>query len=97
MTLDYSMLPEHMQEGAKLYVERGIEPGGFMRCVLENSLVDAAAKADSINRKHLFEWATWLYSNCPSEAWRTAAKVDAWIEQGGMVGRGSLAPEGTDA
>jgi len=82
--VDYSMLPEHMQYTAKLYVERGIEPGGFMYAILCNDFVAAAGQADQTNQRHLFEWAVWLSNELPRSAWGSVERVDAWIEKGGF-------------
>jgi hypothetical protein len=86
MSVDYSMLPEHMQDGARRYIERGIEPGGFMLAVLENDLTGAAARADNVNRHCLLIWAEWLYNECPAPAWHSRKNVDAWIARGGTRG-----------
>lgn len=75
----YDRLPEHMRDGARLYVEHHIEPGGFLRAVLENDLVLAAGKADSVNAAALRDWAVWLYCDCPSELWGSKTKVNAWL------------------
>lgn len=88
-TVDYSMLPPHMQDGARLYVERGIEPGSFMRAVLENDLYGAASRADSINKEMLFEWVQWMYAEAPGACWGDRVLVDTWIDSGGMEGRAS--------
>jgi len=78
--INYDALPEHMRDGAKLYIERGIEPGSFLAAVLANDLVGAASRADHININALKAWAMWLYSDCPSQAWGSREKVAAWIE-----------------
>jgi len=39
--LDYSVLPENLQGGMKLYLERGIKPGSFLTACLANDLVGA--------------------------------------------------------
>ena len=79
LPVDYSTLPEHMREGARLYLEHGIEPGGFLTAVLCNDLVGAYARADHINRERMEHWAAWLYHNCPSPAWGSRAKVEAYM------------------
>lgn len=79
MQIDYTALPEHMRDGAQLYIEHGVEPGGFFRAVLENKLVESFGRADDINRKAMFVWASWLYNECPQDAWGSAEKIDAWI------------------
>lgn len=83
----YSSLPMHMQDGARLYVERGIEPGGFMRAVLENNFVSALQRADDINKRNLPEWAAWLVFDCPFTAWGSENKVRRWIKIGGLNGK----------
>jgi len=76
--VDYSPLPEHMQEGARNYIEHGEEPGGFLRAVLENNLVSAFERADNTNLPRMYTWASWLYNEAPSDCWGSPAKVAAW-------------------
>jgi hypothetical protein len=78
--IDYSILPEHMQEGMKLYIEKGIKPGHFLRAVLENNLVESFARADDINIKNMFNWADFMYNQCPEEARGSKEKVEQWIQ-----------------
>jgi hypothetical protein len=80
MQIDYTGLPKHMRDGAHLYIEHGVEPGGFLRAVLSNQLVESFGRADETNRAAMFDWATWLYNECPRDAWGSPEKVDAWIE-----------------
>ena len=84
MAVDYSLLPEHMQEGARAYVETGREPGGFLEAVLTNDLVAAFGKADEINRAFMYSWAMWLFNEAPMGSWGSGAKVAAWIAKGGL-------------
>ena len=78
--VDYSELPEHMQDGAREYVERGLPPGGFLTAVLCNDLTLAVGKADADNLAAITEWARWLWNEAPSQCWGSHAKVEAWIE-----------------
>jgi len=80
------MLPEHMQEPMQLWVERGIEGGGFLMAVLCNDLMRALGKADSTNIKRLEDYGRFLYNEVPSECFGSRAKVVAWAEKGGMLG-----------
>lgn len=86
MRPNYEMLPEHMQEGMKLWVERGIDPGSFMMAVLCNDLMGALGKADSINIERLKDYGMFLYNEVPTGCFGSRAKVQAWIERGGMLG-----------
>jgi hypothetical protein len=79
--VDYSNLPEHMHEGTKMYVEKGLEPGGFLYAVLCNDLAAAFGKADEINFQRMSDWASWLWNEAPGACWGSKEKVNAWIEK----------------
>ena len=83
-TIDYSMLPEHMQDGARMYVEEGVEPGGFMYSILCNDFIAAAGQADLKNREALYWWAVWLSNELPRAAWGSVQNVEAWMDKGGF-------------
>lgn len=91
----YGMLPVHMREGMRLYVELGVPPGDFLRAVLENKLYHAFARADIINRECLQRYAMFLESDLPAAAWGSAEEVNAWIDLGGL--KGLREREGEDA
>ena len=80
------MLPEHMRESARAYVEVGRPPGSFLRAVLTNDLIESFGRADHINQQCMFGWATWLYNECPGNAWGSPEAVEAWIARGGLEG-----------
>lgn len=84
---NYSSLPEHMQDTARLYVERGIPGGSFFTAVVSNDFKGAFAKADDANTAAMREWAMWLYSEAPSICQGSMQKVADWIESGGTKGR----------
>ena len=86
MDIDYSRLPDHMQDGARLYVEDGIEPGDFMFAVLCNDLIGAFGRADSINANSMRDWANWMFNEAPMGCWGSAAKVGLWVDKGGLKG-----------
>jgi len=85
-TINYEMLPPHMREGAKLYVEQGIGQGHFLTAVLCNDLVKACSRADSINQREITTWASWLYNEAPAECWGSKEKVKTWIKHRGIQG-----------
>lgn len=82
----YDSLPEHMQEGARRYVEQGVWPGDFLRAVLCDSLTEAFARADHINIACIGDWVLWLHNDCPHAAWGSEAAVQRWVERGGLEG-----------
>ena len=79
--INYSSLPEHMREGMKLYIEQGIEPGGFLTAVLENNLMEAFGQADSINRHRLFDICGFIYNEAPHNCHGSPEIVKAWMEK----------------
>jgi hypothetical protein len=78
--LDYDLLPAHLKEGMRRYVENGIETGSFLRAVLENDLEQAALRADTLCLLHLKEIALFLHS-LPFEVWGSRLIVQAWIDK----------------
>lgn len=83
---NYEMLPEHMRHGMQLYYDHGIEPGSFLRAVLENDLCGAAGRADHVNQRCLFQYAQFLFNEVSRICWGNPEKVQAWIDRGGMQG-----------
>ena len=86
MSYNYDLLPEHMQDGMRLYIERGVEPGSFITAVLCNDLMGALGKADDINRHRLFDYGLFLYNEVPSSCFGSREKVAAWVARGGLQG-----------
>ena len=82
----YDMLPAHMQEHVRAYVEDGEEPDrfDFLYAVLCNDLVRSFGFADPTNLLAMHTWALWLFNECPLQAWGSPAKVEAWVKRGGL-------------
>lgn len=72
------LVPDHMHQGLRLWIEQGVLPGGFMTAVLENDLKEALARADHINRECLFNIVSFLYNFAPGPCWGSPEKVSAW-------------------
>ena len=83
---NYSQLPNHMQDTARRYVEKGTPGGSFFIALVEINLVMTFAKADAINLAHIEQWCNWLYWEAPSSCWGSIEKSQAWIKEGGMDG-----------
>lgn len=77
----YEMLPPHLREGARRYVEGGVLPGGFLRAALANDFVGAVNRADAETVTRLRDVALFVYNELPEKAWGSRAKVKAWSEQ----------------
>lgn len=87
--LNYSILPEHMQDGARRYIEDGVHPGSFLEAVLANDLLQALRKADDINMQSMQQWGRFLYE-IPAICHGSYEKVNSWCDKGGLVGQERL-------
>ena len=76
---NYDELPEHMQSGAREYIEDGKHPGSFLISVLCNSLTESFSRADEINKTFLPVWVKWLVWDIPATAWGSEEKVMKWM------------------
>ena len=79
-------VPERMRPGIVRYVERGIEPGYFLRAIFQNDLIEAARRADDENAEILPSYALLMLRSLPAACWGSRADYDAWIARGGLVG-----------
>ncbi len=79
--IDYSVLPEHMQQGMKRYVEEHIPPGSFLRAVLENDLVGALFRADKTNAARMLDYAYFLLHAAPPDCWGSEEAVVDWLRK----------------
>lgn len=84
--MNYSRLPEHMRDGMRLYIEKGIPPGSFMTSVLSNDLMGAMGRADHINQNRLFDYCVFLRSHAPIGSFGSPEHVKDWIASGGLEG-----------
>ena len=83
--IDYSILPKHMQEGMRLYIEKGIQPGSFLTAVLENDLVRSFESAEFLNQHRLLDFAVFLVHQAPRGCWGDTETVNRWLEGRGMM------------
>jgi len=78
---DYSKLPDYMQSGMKLYIERGVLPGSFLQAVISNKLVESFAQADDVNTHRLRDYADFLYNQAPLGSWGSEKAMIAWCKE----------------
>ncbi len=79
-----NLLPEHMRESVKWWIEKG-EPhptllGSFLTAVLTNDLLEAFACADAINAASMRQWATFLHTYAPMGCHGSEERLLAWYE-----------------
>lgn len=84
--IDYSALPDHMQEGTRRYIERGGQVGNFLTEVFSNRLVQAYSRADEMNQAFMTVWASFLYNQAPRGCWGSPEAVEKWQRRGGLEG-----------
>jgi hypothetical protein len=77
---NYEILPEHMREEMRLWIEDGIAPGDFLWRILTNNFVHAFLQADIINSKRLFDYAKFLWEEAPNLSWGSEEKCIKWYE-----------------
>lgn len=82
----YSTLPNHLQDGMRLYIERGVSMASFGDAVVRNDLKEACSRADHINQHQIFNIVKWLYNHAPAACWGSNGNVDRWTTGGGLNG-----------
>lgn len=80
-------VPEAMHGGLKRYLFDRVEPGSFLRAVLENDLVMAMANSDENMRYQLHPLAGFMYNELPARdygntPWGSAKAVSDWLALG---------------
>jgi DNA-directed RNA polymerase specialized sigma24 family protein len=80
MSIDYDLLPSHLQQGMSRYLEHGIETGSFLRAVLENDFEQAILRADPCCLRAMRHIALFL-GYVPPEAWGSRLIVESWIDR----------------
>lgn len=78
-------LPRHMVGPVYRWVLHGNPPGNFLVSVLLNNLREAVSYADPLNKAAIVEWVD-LLSYLPVKCFGSAAKIDDWQHQGGLLG-----------
>jgi hypothetical protein len=81
--VNYNLLPEHMRDAMRLYIEHRVPPGGFLTAVLSNDLMEACGRADHINLERLPDFCRFLYNYAPGRCYGSPEKVKAWLERRG--------------
>ncbi len=72
------LIPAHMHDALRDWIVYGHMPGRFLTAVLENDLMEAAGRADLINRAALADYATFLYNYAPQACHGSPEKVKSW-------------------
>lgn len=63
------------------YVQYGLIPGGFVTAVLSNDLMEAVGRADSENRRDLYEICQYVRDTVPIDGRGSVQKVSSWLKR----------------
>jgi hypothetical protein len=83
---DWDLIPHHMIQPTKDWVEHGWSPGGFLSAILEHDFYDAIFQADGENQTRIVQWAQFLAWFLPSACHGSPEVVRKWKAQGGLRG-----------
>jgi hypothetical protein len=72
-------LPIHTLDALDRYVNDHLEPGSFLRAVLENDLREAFGRADYANRYALYDIVSYCWNYIPYKCWGSPKAVKAWL------------------
>ncbi len=84
--ISYDKIPEHCRAGMKRYIEEGAIPGGFLKAVICNNLVDTFTRADGINAVRVYDYVLFLCNEITGETWGSEKIMLAWHKKGGLKG-----------
>ena len=84
--IDLALLPNHLHEDVRAYIDLGRPTGGFLATVINGNFNEAAMRADPINRLRLDDIFTFFEKHAPTECHGSPAKRAAWIKRGGLQG-----------
>lgn len=87
---DWNLIPDHMVEGVKNWVEYGWFPGSFLTKMLEHDIYDAVWCADNVNEGSIANWVKFLEWYMPSQCHGNEERVRDWHARGGLRGVDNL-------
>lgn len=78
---ELQFMPHYTEIALRHYVNDGLEPGGFLKSVLENDLVSAIFRADVNNYSNIKAICRFVQWELPQEAWGSPEKVAQWLQK----------------
>lgn len=87
------LVPDHLREGLRRYVQQHIEPGHFLSSVLANDLMDAVCRADAeFDMEQLRDLLKFIHNEVmPGFCHGSREKVAAWVALGAACRKGETA------
>lgn len=80
MSVDYDILPvAHLRDGARLYIEQGVRPGGFQAAVIAGDMLRAVGQADPECALQLYAICSWWLCEAPSGCSGSPQHMQRWM------------------
>ena len=78
--INYELLPEHLRGGVERWIEHGVQPGSFLKAVLDNQLFQAHMNADDKSFLALRDICRWFYNHAPRGCYGSPEQTASWCE-----------------
>lgn len=75
------VIPAHMVERLRAYIEHGHPMGDFLQAVISNDLREACSRADDTNCQILPAYVVYLFNEAPAACWGSPGKYEAWLDK----------------
>jgi hypothetical protein len=75
------VIPSHMVERLRAYIELGHPMGDFLQAVISNDLREACSRADDTNCHILPAYIVYLFNEAPAPCWGSREKYEAWVRK----------------
>lgn len=79
--LEESGVPDTLWDGLLSYILDHRPTGSFLEAVINNDLRDACARADQVNRYHLWNIVDFLYNYAPTGCWGHDHATTQWLKE----------------
>lgn len=84
-----ALVPYHLREGLKRYIEFGTPTGSGLRSIIGNAPVGAVVRCcDDATMMSLRDILVFLWNHAPTACHGSDQTVDAWTALGGIHGQG---------
>lgn len=77
--LQNSPVPRLYHDNLAAYFTRRVNPGSFLRVVLENKFWQSVRKVDPLYKDRLVPIMEWLLVNAPPNSWGSEEAVEEWL------------------
>ena len=75
------LVPPHLQDTIKNYLDHGLRTGGFLEAVISNDLFAAMRRADGISRNNLHGIVQFFWNYTHSNSFGSPKTYSDWIEK----------------